>query len=1580
MDVRADAIAKLKRAASLPRLRDGRRPVVDTQQNEDGDLDTAAVGPARSLSPTPAPALVSPEPPIFDSAAAAAHQDDDIAAEGEPANEPDVDPESDAAQTAAAAATPTKKRGLVAHVRVAVVGKIPVTRLAHPARPRAKLWSTRRTDSTCALLPPRIRPSSHNSKPRHITAASFAFLPANVPSPVLSPGPGSSALPSIDAIRNHLSRSNSAAARNHALYKLTGVKPDPEEIIPPAPEPATPSPPQATPFAALGRSNTTGGARMAGRAMIHKLTLRRANPGAPTDQEMSGEEVAAQAQQELQPRRNSWDRGPRPTIVDDREFGPAVAVAQYPEYSPPESPIDQNPRMLLRMAPIQQSLSEPDVNDRRGPSPAVSTTHMLERDRDSALARLVGEDHFEYDIPSRRAYPRRIQRGPVIEDNYEDGIEYGTGQSARRNGSRGQSPDTQLNQLSLAVARVPHASNTDTHNDIDETMDQVPLYLRDTSIPSPYRQDAFPISAAFGTPRQERGNSEIELDHTHDSYVGSSNAGLIVPYTGLNRQQTPSWQTFPEPLYTRESESEDDLASPVDPMPEDTHLGPDGTFDYGQVINTSYRDDAHGDIQDAHYLPDDRGPSRKVEPGVEKPTLGLPRAPARPESVDADWDHIDTPNELTLRDPATVAAALAPSSPPSVWVKLKSGITRNDGSLSPVAHSRSGSRAAGHTSQLSTDSVASSSSGRVLIDVNAQQQYVPPTQTSSAAASATMLPLASPASFTGASSASPIPLVSPADRAKYADSKLQPFPALAAMARQRGLSISQSSPDISLFMTTTASGRQTPVSPSKGQFEDADRPSLFHQSSDSKLVARYQQHTPSPGGVAPPSAFAPHAGRPGLHDLAPLEYIDLPISPQPKSASSNRSGKFRWMQKMRGGSASSINVEESRPGKQRKPSIVDLFGFKKPESSSPTNGNGVDRRQISNPMPFMEPSVGHAATTLHPSGAQAKTQEAPGEDGRNGRHPSRDMHNGRGPLTRFESDDTTPSSSDVLPRTSQSDIMPDSESPEDSLPSAPHSTTGSFASPQSERSISGLGFSPKASGALLKFESLLASGPLKIMESPPRKLLFMSAVSQVVNVNTVKNRVLFLFNDILIIAQPAVEDESPSASGARPLLDRLYEVRNVVELHRMRFCPGREDDIDVEYGKGIVPRQSDVQLFIREFSTDPDAAVAWLCSRAGIRDSAVALGRFLFETVELERGVLGQYLAERENRAVLKAFIDCFGFAGVRVDTALRIFLLALGLPTSDPPATEMLLGVFASRWFDLNSGLIAYDKELTIRLVRSIVSLNDAMHPYPESYYNGYQYPPPSPQISARHFIDACRQYDPSGLIGDDVLAGVYRSIMLERLRFPGSSDYRLSRGSAPLAQIKADGLPTRLTYRVASEPILVRISYPDPTIVVHLQGKDLLFDPPVLLFDKSREASFRVTSTSLGVKSIIMYYAGSRAGEYSGLPLSTNVRVERAYMKPVFQVAFPSNHGPRKYMFSVDDNQVLQDWMLLLRLHVSTAADAQLHRSRSDNALYQASEAVAIEAMRACIGTTYRGHKLVILAQQNSVIPSVLSMLKGA
>ncbi len=81
---------------------------------------------------------------------------------------------------------------------------------------------------------------------------------------------------------------------------------------------------------------------------------------------------------------------------------------------------------------------------------------------------------------------------------------------------------------------------------------------------------------------------------------------------------------------------------------------------------------------------------------------------------------------------------------------------------------------------------------------------------------------------------------------------------------------------------------------------------------------------------------------------------------------------------------------------------------------------------------------------------------------------------------------------------------------------------------------------------------------------------------------------------------------------------------------------------------------------------------------------------------------------------------------------------------------------------------------------------------------------------------------------------------------------------------------LPARLTYRQQSEPVVLRLPQADPNLSLHLYGEGLVFDPPVLTFAKSSEASFRVTGVSLGPKTMLMCRSGANALRYSGLPLS--------------------------------------------------------------------------------------------------------------
>ena len=464
--------------------------------------------------------------------------------------------------------------------------------------------------------------------------------------------------------------------------------------------------------------------------------------------------------------------------------------------------------------------------------------------------------------------------------------------------------------------------------------------------------------------------------------------------------------------------------------------------------------------------------------------------------------------------------------------------------------------------------------------------------------------------------------------------------------------------------------------------------------------------------------------------------------------------------------------------------------------------------------------------------------------------------------------------------------------------------------------------SDKAAVVMSRLEEALGRGskssiwPIAI-DDPPRKLVLCSPVLQVANANTVKDRFLFLFNDLLVIAKPVVPDQDTLLDTIKPTpMDRKFVVKSVVLLRNVKFSADREDAYNKAASAAGSMRHPVIRTFVHQFSKDPDQAVAALFEKSHCRDDPIALGQLIFRTIDLDRVRLGEYLSRRTSKVVLKAYVDSFGFTGMRIDKALRVFLLSLCIPQK--ASLDYLLEAFASRWFEANAGIVAYQRDLAVRLVKAIVQLNEVMHGgiAQTTGMTGY----PRRNIISRDFVEACRRFDPRGQVPDVTLDKLYAAIRRERLsqaRRSDSNDHDIS------IVIKRP-LPPRLTYRQQSEPIVIRLPSVDPHLTIQLFGQDLVFEPSELTFAKSPEASFRVTGTSLGPKTVIMWRSGANALAYSGLPLSSPIMVERAFMRYTFQLAFLNHHGDkRKYMFSVDDPLVRHQWTVSLKQHIDSSCN---------------------------------------------------------
>jgi serine/arginine repetitive matrix protein 2 len=466
------------------------------------------------------------------------------------------------------------------------------------------------------------------------------------------------------------------------------------------------------------------------------------------------------------------------------------------------------------------------------------------------------------------------------------------------------------------------------------------------------------------------------------------------------------------------------------------------------------------------------------------------------------------------------------------------------------------------------------------------------------------------------------------------------------------------------------------------------------------------------------------------------------------------------------------------------------------------------------------------------------------------------------------------------------------------------------------------------------------------VDDPPRRILLSSQVLQVANANTVKDRFLFLFNDILVVAKPVTHDYDALLDTNKPSpLDKKFIVKSVVQLRDVRFTADRDD---LPLGSlSSISRNPLVRTFVVQFAKDADNAIAHFFEKSGTRDDPMVLGELLFRMLDLDRAKLGDYLSRRTSKIVLKAFIGCFGFGGVRIDKALRVFLQSIHLASSSRYSNNSLDYVsdsFASRWYDANTELVAYDKDLAIRLVRAIIQLNDVL--YGGVIQDPWAHVQIKRNITSRDFIDAFRRYDPRCLVSDDLLDRIHVSIKRE----PLSQARDAAHVAAPdqLIVLKRP-IPSRLTYRMQSEPIIVRIPQVDPSLIIHLHGNELIFDPPYLTFTRAAEASFRITGTSLGLKTVSFSRSGPSALLYTGLPLSSPIVIERSFMRNTFQIAFVNHRGSkRRYMFSVDDPVMRHNWTVSLKRQIDIVTAGQQAQVTGSSPFHRAAEQVAFRVLQ--------------------------------
>ncbi|KAF8897035.1 hypothetical protein CPB84DRAFT_1781377 [Gymnopilus junonius] len=1529
------AVAKLKRAASLPRMKDGRRPPMHVEAVSEGEKaqsegekvereETEKAAPERNGNYGQETAQVdeeekSPEPDSDNLAPATAKSTDG-----------DLEADTELEERPLSPTTAFKKRRSRSRSRSRgskdFKGKFkppqsPVPQLGGDSSPDENPIAP--SPVVLPMVPPLLSPIPHFP---FLQQSRFLRSPTPVAPEMSLFYPGTSPptpLPTLEDLSKSLMRSNSAgssaaAGRRAAMHKLTGGT----ETYDPSPSPTPP------PYLSkLSRNNTvSGGERIAARQnMLNRLGTRIKE--ADADIASGGEDRGAPSPTPAKRRRRRSRRssataaaGPNPPTVSDSSNPNTPAI--------PSTPLPTLPNHFAELR-------------------AQSTTpNQLSSSRTQSSERVEEE-------PERPELTRR--RSVLIEDPDEEDRDLPEQSYVGSPGTPHRTFDSQRN--------LPSSESPSNIPDLSMTL---PIHMNQRA---PSRNGLF-SGSPFQAPIKEKTLSDEDEEQV---IYPATTARPRTPYGNAieNYEREISWVASPVPEIRMPIDDDDDeddnLEQEVDVQvePEDEEIALSGGSSHEAPDNISRASSSsksvlvESEISPEPEVPYVQASSSIVESALQSTSHDEPASPqtsqtrlsaaSRNQSIGdrspLATDFSEWEGYLSTDSPRRVE----PTSSTNWRQKVKETFSRAGSSTGRRSRTNS---IATRERRDNTDSSVSRESGASLISAKTDKgdgpgtpgQLHAPLLMQSPSASASILSLSPHAP--PRSSVSPIPPPSSADMSKYnRDAKLFPFPGMLRLEQEKNerlLKDQPSPPASSSDSHMQSNAQEGPHAPALVQsFSNASSrtPDVIRdQTSDTRLFARYDSETTS--AVASSSSHQ--------------EYID--VSPAQQNGSgynlklpTTLPGVKQWLSKNSKKKAASppgtapgtIALSSLPPLDSQatpitsKPSISDIFA-KKPndineweEMTSQPSSNGGTLLGQNSPS---SPTNGIAFNGLSPQDSNVSDK---GFTSKVNHLASLDLTAGRGSPFRF------PNEPPSLTRFT----TPDPSSVSD-YPAATASESSSTTSSQYSMGMH--------QGHVLfeRLEEFLARGPknpvlTSAIEEPPRKLILSWPVLQVVNPNTVKDRFLFLFNDILVIAKPVTYDQDNLMDTHKMSLpDRKYTVKSVVQLRYLRFCADRSEAQGKAPPLGV--RSPLIRSFISQFSKDPDLAIKTLFTKSDVQDDPVLLGQLLSRILELDRSRLGEYLSRKTSKAVLKSYLDSFGFTGLRVDVALRVFLHSVNVSRHSHSygALEHLLDSLGSRWYEANAKFVAYDKDMAVRLVWALTQLNERLHggiaeePGPTDHIRR--------TVTSKEFLDAFRRYDTRYLVSDELLQELYRSIFHERLCQASPSTYGHLQDT-PIT-IKRP-LPSRLTYKAQSEPVVLRLPQADPLLTIELYGQDLEFDPPMLQFSKSPEASFRIMGKSLGSKTITMCRSGPNATKYSALPLSHTVVVERAFMRNTFQLAFQQSGLKRRYMFSVDDPIIRNEWATSLKRHIDAATVSAMGPSGSSSGtvkFQKAADAIAFKVLQ--------------------------------
>ncbi|KAI9597955.1 hypothetical protein BDF19DRAFT_260949 [Syncephalis fuscata] len=462
----------------------------------------------------------------------------------------------------------------------------------------------------------------------------------------------------------------------------------------------------------------------------------------------------------------------------------------------------------------------------------------------------------------------------------------------------------------------------------------------------------------------------------------------------------------------------------------------------------------------------------------------------------------------------------------------------------------------------------------------------------------------------------------------------------------------------------------------------------------------------------------------------------------------------------------------------------------------------------------------------------------------------------------------------------------------------------------------------------------------EMSDTHKRRLLRFGPVLQVITSRTVKDRMLFLFPDLLIIVKPILpEGQQLDACN----LDCRFQCRAIIPLGDVSMALMREEAMSPpDLSKLLDP---EVCKAVQQFTAHPYRAIHQLIKKNLLRRDAASVAGFLLRTRGLDRRKVGLLISRPENTPAFAAFMERLPARGIPLPDLLRLVAGHMLLPTAsgstlrldanntdnigesngtwelhrpaeavneDPEARTRCIVMIADRWRTANPDyrlgrraaiallhtvLMASQKIATVSTTDTTTAttrLDDFCQLFKCTFANHREDDGHSlfiPDLLLRHTFEATwirpiRLDDGTESLAPNVLTST-----------PAPLDKEEDTDPSGRLWISVGTFPLRVTVRVPSPEIVIQLPYPDPHLQLCVVAENgLRSSSDIVEFTADREARITLTGVSVGRCVIAFELMGPNASRYSPIPPRT-LSVERSFMRWAFRIRCEST------FFSLED-----------------------------------------------------------------------------